>query len=406
MKTYQEAIDWLFEQFPAYQKVGVSAYKPDLDNILSLCAQLQIDFHSLKCIHVAGTNGKGSTSNMLASIFTQKGFRTGLFTSPHITDFRERIRVNGIEIPEQQVVDFCLEIQQLKLEVAPSFFEITWALALRYFLAENCDYCIIETGLGGRLDATNILSPILSIITNIGLDHIAILGDSLEKIAFEKAGIIKSKTPVVIGETLPESKAVFLEKAKQMQAPIFWAEASKFNVQFHFPENSYQWINERTVRTAIEVLDLNFTEEDIRLGIQNLHENTGFRGRFEILQTSPLTVLDVAHNVDGIRQVLKTILPMNQGNMHIVYGTSSDKDLTQIISLFPSDAQFYLTPFTNERSAKLEDLKQIAHQLQLQSQFFTHVKEAYTAAQHAANKKDTILITGSFFLISDFFEKN
>lgn len=406
MKTYQEAIDWLFEQFPAYQKVGVSAYKPDLDNILSLCAQLQIDFHSLKCIHVAGTNGKGSTSNMLASIFTQKGFRTGLFTSPHITDFRERIRVNGIEIPEQQVVDFCLEIQQLKLEVAPSFFEITWALALRYFLAENCDYCIIETGLGGRLDATNILSPILSIITNIGLDHVAILGDSLEKIAFEKAGIIKSKTPVVIGETLPESKAVFLEKAKQMQAPIFWAEASKFNVPFHFPENSYQWINERTVRTAIEVLDLNFTEEDIRLGIQNLHENTGFRGRFEILQTSPLTVLDVAHNVDGIRQVLKTILPMNQGNMHIVYGTSSDKDLTQIISLFPSDAQFYLTPFTNERSAKLEDLKQISHQLQLQSQFFTHVKEAYTAAQHAANKKDTILITGSFFLISDFFEKN
>lgn len=406
MKTYQEAIDWLFEQFPAYQKVGVSAYKPDLDNILSLCAQLQIDFHSLKCIHVAGTNGKGSTSNMLASIFTQKGYRTGLFTSPHITDFRERIRVNGIEIPEQHVVDFCLEIQQMKLEVAPSFFEITWALALRYFLAENCDYCIIETGLGGRLDATNILSPILSIITNIGLDHVAILGNSLAKIAFEKAGIIKSKTPVVIGETLPESKPVFLEKAKYMQAPIFWAEKSKWNVEFQFPENSYQWINERTVRTAIEVLDLNFTDEDIRLGIQNLHQNTGFRGRFEILHTSPLTVLDVAHNLDGIRQVLKTILPMNQGNMHIVYGTSSDKDLEQIISIFPSDAQFYFTPFTNERSAKLENLKQISHQLQLQAQFFTHVKEAYSAAQHAANKKDTILITGSFFLISDFFEKN
>lgn len=406
MKTYQEAIDWLFEQFPAYQKVGVSAYKPDLDNILSLCAQLQIDFHSLKCIHVAGTNGKGSTSNMLASIFTQKGYRTGLFTSPHITDFRERIRVNGIEIPEQHVVDFCLEIQQMKLEVAPSFFEITWALALRYFLAENCDYCIIETGLGGRLDATNILSPILSIITNIGLDHVAILGNSLAKIAFEKAGIIKSKTPVVIGETLPESKPVFLEKAKYMQAPIFWAEKSKWNVEFQFPENSYQWINERTVRTALEVLDLNFTDEDIRLGIQNLQQNTGFRGRFEILHTSPLTVLDVAHNLDGIRQVLKTILPMNQGKMHIVYGTSSDKDLEQIISIFPSDAQFYFTPFTNERSAKLENLKQISHQLQLQTQFFTHVKEAYSAAQHAANKKDTILITGSFFLISDFFEKN
>lgn len=340
---------------------------------------------------------------MLASIFTQKGYRTGLFTSPHISDFRERIRVNGIEIPEQHVIDFCLEIQGLKLEVAPSFFEITWALALRYFLGQDCDYCIIETGLGGRLDATNILSPILSIITNIGLDHVTILGDSLEKIAFEKAGIIKSKTPVVIGETLPESKPVFLLKAKHMQAPIFWAEASKWDVEFHFPENSYQWINERTVRTAIEVLNLNFTEADIRSGIQHLHQNTGFRGRFEITQTSPLTVLDVAHNVDGIRQVLKTMLPMNQGNLHIIYGTSADKDLAQIISLFPSNAQFYLTPFTNERSAKLEDLKQIAHLLQLQAHFFTHVKEAYTAAQLTANKKDTILITGSFFLISDFF---
>lgn len=405
MKTYQEAIDWLFEQFPAYQKVGISAYKPDLDNIISLCKQLKIDFNTLKCIHVAGTNGKGSTSNMLASIFTQKGYRTGLFTSPHISDFRERIRIGGIQISEQHVIDFCSEIQQLKLEVAPSFFEITWALALRYFITEKCDYCIIETGLGGRLDATNILSPILSVITNIGLDHVAILGDSLEKIAFEKAGIIKFKTPVVIGESLPETKRIFQVSAAANQAPLFWAEDLPIEVPFHFPKNSYQWINERTVRTAIRALNLNFSDADIAEGLLHVNKNTGFRGRFEILETSPLTVLDVAHNVDGIRQVLKTIEPLNHGKLHVIYGTSADKDLAQIIALFPSDSQFYFTPFSNERSAKIENLKQIADQLKLKSLYFDNVHDAFSEAQHSANKKDTILITGSFFLISDFFEK-
>lgn len=405
MKTYQEAIDWLFEQFPAYQKVGISAYKPDLDNIISLCKQLKIDFNTLKCIHVAGTNGKGSTSNMLASIFTQKGYRTGLFTSPHISDFRERIRIGGIQISEQHVIDFCSEIQQLKLEVAPSFFEITWALALRYFITEKCDYCIIETGLGGRLDATNILSPILSVITNIGLDHVAILGDSLEKIAFEKAGIIKFKTPVVIGESLPETKRIFQVSAAANEAPLFWAEDLPIEVPFHFPKNSYQWINERTVRTAIRALNLNFSDADIAEGLLHVNKNTGFRGRFEILETSPLTVLDVAHNVDGIRQVLKTIEPLNHGKLHVIYGTSADKDLAQIIALFPSDSQFYFTPFSNERSAKIENLKQIADQLKLKSLYFDNVHDAFSEAQHSANKKDTILITGSFFLISDFFEK-
>lgn len=403
MKTYQEAIDWLFEQFPAYQKVGVRAYKPDLDNILSLCSQLDIDYNSLKCIHVAGTNGKGSTSNMLASIFTQKGYKTGLFTSPHIRDFRERIRINGIEISEQHVIDFCNEIQRLELDVAPSFFEITWALALRHFLTENCDYCIVETGLGGRLDATNILSPILSIITNIGLDHVAILGDTLEKIAIEKAGIIKLNTPVVIGETLPETKNVFQARAHNLNAPLFWAEETHLDRPFHFPTESYQWINERTVRTAIHALNIPFTELDIQQGIENLRKNTGFRGRFEIISRTPLTVVDVAHNVEGIQQVLKTILPLQEGMLLVIYGTSSDKDIAQIIRLFPADATFYFTTFTNERSATIEDLKQVADELQLRASFFSHVRDAVFAAQQAANKTDTLLITGSFFLISDFF---
>ena len=211
MKTYQEAIDWLFNQFPAYQHVGQSAYKPDLSNITSLCEDLKIDYNSLSYIHVAGTNGKGSTCNMLSSLFKIKKKKTGLFTPPHIHDFRERIRVNDNLISEQSVIDFCNEIYQKNWTIQPSFFEITWALALRHFIEEQCEICIIETGLGGRLDSTNIITPILSVITNISLDHVAILGDTIEKIAFEKAGIIKEHVPVVIGETMPETKAVFIQ---------------------------------------------------------------------------------------------------------------------------------------------------------------------------------------------------
>ena len=406
MTTYEEAIDWLFEQFPAYQKIGAVAYKPDLSNTLSLCKQLNIDFNQLQYIHVAGTNGKGSTANMLASICMEKGLKTGLFTSPHIQDFRERILVNGIQISQERVVSFCQQIRHLTLEVKPSFFEITWALTLTHFIESKCEICIIETGLGGRLDSTNIISPILSVITNIGMDHVAILGDTLEKIAFEKAGIIKVNIPVVIGETLPQTVDVFQETVIKRNAKIYWAEKQTFKIPFHFPADSYQWKNERTVRTAIQALNelgFDFSETQIKLGIENTKKNTGFRGRFEIISQNPLTIVDAAHNVDGIKQLLQTLTPQVSGQLHIVYGTSSDKDLQSILSIFPKDATFYLTEFSSERSAKVHDLRTTAESLDLKASYYSKMKDAVESAQQSANKTDTILITGSFFLISDLF---
>ena len=406
MTTYEEAIDWLFEQFPAYQKIGAVAYKPDLSNTLSLCKQLNIDFNQLQYIHVAGTNGKGSTANMLASICMEKGLKTGLFTSPHIQDFRERILVNGIQISQERVVSFCQQIRHLTLEVKPSFFEITWALTLTHFIESKCEICIIETGLGGRLDSTNIISPILSVITNIGMDHVAILGDTLEKIAFEKAGIIKVNIPVVIGETLPQTVDVFQETVIKRNAKIYWAEKQTIKIPFHFPADSYQWKNERTVRTAIQALNelgFDFSETQIKLGIENTKKNTGFRGRFEIISQNPLTIVDAAHNVDGIKQLLQTLTPQVSGQLHIVYGTSSDKDLQSILSIFPKDATFYLTEFSSERSAKVHDLRTTAESLDLKASYYSKMKDAVESAQQSANKTDTILITGSFFLISDLF---
>lgn len=405
INNYEQATEWLFRQFPAYQKIGQQAYKPDLGNTLSLCKQLAIDYHALKYVHIAGTNGKGSTSNMIASVCIEKGLVTGLFTSPHIHDFRERITVSGVQIPEARVIDFCNQILETELETDPSFFEITWALALQYFIEQRCEICVIETGLGGRLDSTNIVMPMLSIITNISLDHTAILGDSLEKIAFEKAGIIKPGIPAVIGEALTETRPVFEDKAAETRSELIFAENYEGS-DFVHPEGTYQRKNERTVRMALEMLNrsgYSFTPDEIRSGIQNVSRNTGFRGRFEIIAQEPLTIIDVAHNEDGIRQMLSTLKMYQKGNLHIVYGTSSDKDIEQILRLFPTDAQFYFTTFSSERSAKLEDLKSNADKLKLNSKFFNHVNDALTAAQHSVNKTDTILMTGSFFLVSDFF---
>lgn len=406
MMNYEASIEWLFEQFPAYQKIGQSAYKPDLGNTLSLCRQLEIGYDSLRFVHIAGTNGKGSTSSMIASVLIENKNTVGLFTSPHIHDFRERITVNGKQIPEERVVSFCNQIRATELEVSPSFFEITWALALAYFIESNCNICVIETGLGGRLDSTNIISPILSVITNISLDHTNILGDTLARIAFEKAGIIKPGIPVVIGESLPETLPVFESKAKETGSKLIFAEDFVPKSEFVHPQGTYQRKNERTVRTALQALEskgFSFSPETIEKGIRNVSQNTGFRGRFEIISKEPLTIIDVAHNEDGIRQMLKTLELYQTGDLHIIYGTSSDKDIISILSLFPSNARFYLTEFTSQRSASLEDLKAVSKKLQLNALFFNHVKDALTSAQHSVNKSDTILITGSFFLVSDFF---
>ncbi len=406
-KSYTETLNWLFNQFPAYHKIGIKAYKPDVSNCLILCELFGNPQNKLKFIHVAGTNGKGSTTSMLASILQESGKKVGLFTSPHIVDFRERIRVNGDVISEIEVIDFCSKIKSFNLNFEPSFFEISWVMALQFFQSQMCDICVIETGLGGRLDATNLITPILSIITNIGLEHTNFLGNTLEKIAFEKAGIIKKNIPVIIGETLPQTKPVFNELAKKNNSKIFYAENNTLELPPSFPLlGEYQKRNYKIIQSAIDILkdlEINILKSDIELGLKNLSKNTGFRGRMQIVSDNPLTIFDVSHNFDGIKATLESIEKINKGKLFILYGTSSDKDLDSIFSILPKNATYYFTEFSNERSATIDQLKEFTEKNKLSSLFFASPNTALNEIQIIANKEDTILVFGSFFLISDFF---
>ena len=406
-REYIETIDWLFKQFPAYHKIGAAAYKPDLQNCTRLASHFNNPQNHLKFIHIAGTNGKGSTSSMLASILQESSEKVGLFTSPHIEDFRERMRVNGEMISEIDVIDFCRELKSMDLSFEPSFFEITWVMALVFFSRKKCTICVIETGLGGRLDATNLITPILSIITNIGLEHTNFLGDTVEKIAFEKAGIIKSTIPVIIGETTSQTKPVFEEIAQVNNSDLFFAEENTTPIPADFPLlGEYQKKNFKIIETAIPIIrSMGFSIEEINIkkGLKNISKNTGFRGRMQIINHSPLTIIDVSHNFDGIKATLESIENLSSGNLHIVYGTSSDKDLNSIFTLFPLKARYYFTEFSNERSAKMEELQAKSKDFNLSAQFFKNPQEALKQAEYSANKEDTILVFGSFFLISDFF---
>jgi len=406
-KEYLNTIEWLFQQFPSYQALGATAYKPDLGNITHLLSELGNPEKELRFIHIAGSNGKGSTSSLLASILKESGEKVGLFTSPHIQDFRERIRVNGEMITEQSVIDFCKPFQTNRLEIEPSFFEITFAMALEHFKKEACTICVIETGLGGRLDATNCITPLLTIITNISLEHTQFLGNTLKEIAFEKAGIIKPTVPIIIGETTSETKDVFAKQAELRKSSIHWAENFKSNEIYHLPLlGSYQRKNFKTVQCALEILiqkEFSITKESIQLGLDHLAENAGFYGRMQLISKEPNLILDVSHNVDGIKKTIESIQHINQGQLHIIYGTSSDKNYEEIVALFPSEAQLYFSTFTNIRSISIEQIEQLINKKGLKAKVFSNVKDAIKEAQLTANKEDTILVFGSFFLISDFF---
>lgn len=406
-KEYLNTIEWLFQQFPSYQALGAAAYKPDLGNITHLLSELGNPEKELRFIHIAGSNGKGSTSSLLASILKESGEKVGLFTSPHIQDFRERIRVNGEMITEQSVINFCKPFQTNRLEIEPSFFEITFAMALEHFKKEACTICVIETGLGGRLDATNCITPLLTIITNISLEHTQFLGNTLKEIAFEKAGIIKPTVPIIIGETTSETKDVFAKQAELSKSSIHWAEDFKSNEIYHLPLlGSYQRKNFKTVQCALEILiqkEFSITKESIQLGLDHLAENTGFYGRMQLISKEPDLILDVSHNVDGIKKTIESIQHINQGQLHIIYGTSSDKNYEEIVALFPSEAQLYFSTFTNIRSISIEQIEQLINKKGLKAKVFSNVKDAIKEAQLTANKEDTILVFGSFFLISDFF---
>lgn len=404
--TYQETIDWLFQQFPSYQNVGGKAYKPGLENIERLLACFDNPQEKLRCIHVAGTNGKGSVCSMLASVLTEAGNTVGLFTSPHIRDFRERIRVNGEMASEEFVIECTQAIRSAAIGFQPSFFEISFLMALLYFKRSGCTVCVIETGLGGRLDATNVILPVISVITNISIEHTQFLGTTITEIAGEKGGIIKQGIPVVIGEREKESSLVFDRIAQEKQAPVFYASDEVVAIPDDFPLlGSYQQSNFKLVGKALEVLRPLFpvSETDIASGLEHLSRNTGFYGRMQVVGKTPLIIFDVSHNEAGIKATLDYF--EDKSKLIIVYGTSADKDLDAIFPLLPKKARYFFTEFKNERSASMAQLSMFSEKNELKATFFSKSFEALESAKSIANKEDTILVFGSFFLISDFFEK-
>lgn len=410
--TYQETLDFMFSQLPMYHRIGAAAYKNDIQPTIDMMASLGNPERRFKSIHVAGTNGKGSVSHFLASILQEAGYKVGLYTSPHLVDFRERIRINGEMIPQSVVVDFVDCNREMFDKFKLSFFEMTVGLAFDYFAREQVDIAVIEVGMGGRLDSTNVITPLLSVITNIGLDHTQFLGDTLEKIAAEKAGIIKEGVPVVIGETQPETKSVFEAVAAAHHAPITFADShyvvddiSRFTDEL---TGEYQKKNIATVLEAVEVLrkttDLNLSPVAVRQGLSHVVTNTHLQGRWEKIGESPLTICETAHNEPGIRAMLGKLSNMEFKHLHIVYGCVNDKDFRHILQLLISQLSsftFYFTQPSVPRRLPVADLAAAAHEMGIDGPAFDTVQEAIAASRAAADPQDLVLVTGSIFLVAD-----
>ncbi len=403
--NYQQTLRWLFSQLPVYQLQGATAYKEDLTNSLLLAEHLNNPENHLKCIHVGGTNGKGSTSHLLASVLQEAGYKVGLYTSPHLKDFRERIKVNGKEIAEDYVCDFVEENKSFFEEKELSFFEMTVGLAFNYFVSQNTDINIIEVGMGGRLDATNIISPILSVITNISKDHTQFLGTNLQSIAMEKAGIIKGNIPVVIGEYTPETKEIFTAKAKEMQSDIYFA--SDLITQ-SYPSalvGDYQVHNKKTALQSIRVLQqlehFVISEENIKNGFINVINNTGLQGRWQQLKEFPKVIADTAHNKNGLEIVINQIQKENFEKLHFVLGVVNDKDLDEILPLFPKNATYYFCKPNIPRGLDAFILQQKAIGFNLNGKVYDSVSNAYQSAIESANKSDFIYVGGSTFVVAE-----
>ena len=401
--TYQETTTWLFNQLPMFQMQGASAYKKDLTNTLLLVEHLQHPETKFKSIHVAGTNGKGSTSSMIASILQEAGYKVGLYTSPHLKDFRERIRINGEMISEDFVVDFVAQSKTFFEANQLSFFEMTVGLAFDYFAKEQVDVAVIEVGMGGRLDSTNVITPLVSVITNIGFDHTQFLGDTLPKIANEKAGIIKSNVPVVIGEYSEETKPVFVAKAKSENAQIYFAQDNSEVTYECALLGDYQVHNKKTVLQAIELLQsqFNIEEKHVKLGFKNVIQNTGLLGRWQILKQKPFTVCDTAHNSHGLKIVLNQIQKHHFESLHIVLGVVNDKDLDSILPLFPKNANYYFCKPNVPRGLEPQILQKKATEFGLSGEVFNSVSEAYEEAINLAKDFDFIYIGGSTFVVAE-----
>jgi dihydrofolate synthase/folylpolyglutamate synthase len=403
--NYQETINWMFNQLPMYQLQGASAYKKDLTNAHLLSNHLGNPEKNLKCIHVAGTNGKGSTSHMLASILAEAGYKVGLYTSPHLKDYRERIKINGIEISEHFVCDF-INTNKVFFEANDmSFFEMTVGLAFDYFTKEKVDIAIIEVGMGGRLDATNIITPLISVITNIDFDHTQFLGNTLEAIAFEKAGIIKPGIPVVIGEFTPETKPVFWSKAIENSSEIYFASEL---IQESYPSDligDYQIHNKKTVLQTIRIInsqkDFKISDEQIKSGLLNVIKNTGLQGRWQQLGEFPKIICDTAHNKNGLEIVMKQIQKEKFETLHIVLGVVNDKDLNEILPLFPKNAIYYFCKPTIPRGLDAKTLKEKAATFGLNGETYNSVSESYKKAFEKSSKHDFIYIGGSTFVVAE-----
>ncbi len=426
--NYAETIEFLYAQLPMYSRIGDAAYKKDIDNTVALCNALNNPQNNFKCIHIAGTNGKGSTSNMLAAILQEAGYKTGLYTSPHIKDFGERIRINGKMIDENFVIHFAEKTKDLCKAIKPSFFELTVAMAFDYFSEKKVDIAVIETGLGGRLDSTNIITPILSIITNIGLDHTNLLGNTVEEIAFEKAGIIKNEIPVIIGESNDKTKFVFEKKSSEMNVIPVYAEdffearlsenngdtlhckvLNKKNNEFDSYSldlnGNYQLKNLQTVLAAekkLVELGMKISIENKKNALANVKKITGLRGRWDVVSKKPTIVYDVAHNKDGIAAVLAQLKSMEgTRQLHFVLGFVNDKDISSILDILPKDALYYFTNAHIPRALSKEILLEYALKKNLIGKCYENVNHAIAEAKKNASENDTIIVCGSFFILAE-----
>jgi dihydrofolate synthase/folylpolyglutamate synthase len=408
--NYQEAIDYLYHSTPVFEHVGASAYKEGLENTLALDQHFNHPHRQYKTIHIAGTNGKGSCSHTIASILQEAGYKVGLYTSPHLVDFRERIRVNGQCVSEKYVIEFIEHERSFFEPLHPSFFELTTAMAFKYFAEQQVDVAVIEVGLGGRLDCTNIISPILSVITNISFDHTGFLGDTLAKIASEKAGIIKKGVPVVIGEYTDETRPVFEKKAKELNAPITFAqdvEELGKDIAFEL-KGDYQQKNKQTILAAISILtptllqDLN--EATIRKGLTNVVKNTGLMGRWQTIQDKPKVVCDTGHNVGGWQYLSQQIQAQPCRQLRIVFGMVDDKDIDSVMELLPKNAVYYWTQADNHRAIPSATVQAKAEKHKLTGNSFNSVASAYEAALHDAHSNDFIFIGGSSYVVADLLQ--
>lgn len=404
---YLEAVEWLFVQTPNYQNDGLKAYKPGLGNITKLCAFFGNPQDKIKCIHIGGTNGKGSSSNMLASVLQEAGYKVGLYNSPHLIDFTERIKINGKNCDKEFVFNFIQKLQTLPKDILPSFFEFTTIMAFEYFHQQKVDFAVIEVGLGGRLDSTNIIKPLVTAITNVQLDHQNILGDTIEEIASEKAGIIKHNTPIISGDENEAVKNIIKEKASKENATLIDATLINTDLQSDLKGN-YQKKNIRVVLAAVEELrklKVSISDDALEKGLLHIHQNTGFIGRWFEFSQQPLTICDTGHNQAGLESVFSQLNSINR-HKHIILGFVNDKKIDDVMKLLPENSEFYFAKPSINRGRHPEDYENLLQEAKIFYKIFDSVQEAYLSAKERCTNEEMIFIGGSNFVVGDFLEKN